>query len=98
MGASFSGWYNSATSQYSVVVDDSKPEMTKLIIREGRTSKIVEVPSAGDPFEIITPSLGTRPRATESRDRSKPSTHYLPTTSIKKRVITLKHKMCEDRA
>jgi len=52
MAANFSGWYNGAMSQYRVVVNDSKLKMTKLLIREGRTSKIVEVPSGGDPFEI----------------------------------------------
>jgi hypothetical protein len=52
MAASLSGWYNGATSYYRVVVNESKLETTNMIVREGRASKIVTVPSGGDPYEI----------------------------------------------
>jgi hypothetical protein len=33
-------------------VNNAKLEMTNLIIRKGRTSEVVPVPSGGDPYEI----------------------------------------------
>lgn len=52
MAASFASWFGSAASQYRVVFNESKREMTPLLIREGLKSKIVTVPSGGDPYEV----------------------------------------------
>lgn len=52
MAASFASWYGGATSQYHVVIDDSRRETTRMLIRDGRKSYVRDVPTGGDPYEI----------------------------------------------
>jgi hypothetical protein len=52
LAASFASWYGSACSQFRVTIDDSKREMTALLVREGRKSRTVLAPTGGDPYSI----------------------------------------------
>lgn len=49
--ASFASWF-ALTSQYRVVIDDSKRETTSIVVRNGRKAETHEVPTHGDPREI----------------------------------------------
>lgn len=49
--ASFASWFALA-SQYRVVIDDSKRETTRIVVRNGRKAETHEVPTHGDPREI----------------------------------------------
>jgi hypothetical protein len=52
MAISFASWYGAAVHQYRVVVNDSKLEKIQMLVREGRKSKVHEVRTGGDPYEI----------------------------------------------
>lgn len=52
LAASFASWYGGASAQYRVAIDDSKLQMTPLLVRDGRKSQVHYVPTGGDPFEI----------------------------------------------
>lgn len=52
MAAGFAEWYAHAATEYRVVFVPSTRQVTKMLIRDGRKSKVVEVPTGWPSYEV----------------------------------------------
>jgi hypothetical protein len=52
MAGNFASWYTAVDLQYCVVVDDSRREITRMRIRDGRKSRVEDVSTGASSFEI----------------------------------------------